>query len=799
MLGDRRLNVGVELLHRLAGEIAVAVEEREGSLFGRQRRRGEIGLALDRLEPALGQRDGRRRAVAHAAHDERVGKAGDAEPDAPLRLRFDALLLQRKARGVDDVVHHAHGERHELCQLVEIEPRRRLERIAHQAREVDRTEEAGAVGRQRLLAAIMGVDPVRIEGVEAGDPHVEHLGLAIGLDRRHRGEETLGAGIGDGREELRPFRRIADPALHRGGDDRSGKTRRARSHDGERVVLDRRGDAEAEQHALQRADLIDVAGDQLDPRAVELGGLVEEPGEKPAIERARAFLEIGGDRTVGCVDAERLGCGIGAVEEVRTRSGGARTAAARAQLQSDDGGGIATLDPALLDAVQRQRVVHGAKLRPLRPPRRESPDRSLGKAPAEEISQGHGERPVIGAGPGRRGAVIVDDDEIAGAEPVGAAPLAADSRAGAARRGQHLVIAGQTQRVAFARRQAEDRLPARREKAIRARAMRLPVDQRDEFLADQLGDLKRPFARLHPGIGGNARIGRVDLFAVSEVVAAVDAVDEDDAGLGIGVGRPHDLVPELARRQHLVGRAGEFELPRRVFLDRGHEGVGDEDREVEHAQPARLALRLDEGLDVGMVAAQRPHHGAAAVAGAHDGSAHRVPHIHEGERPRGVGADALHRRALGPQRREVVTDAAALLHGQRGFAQMGEDPGHVVRHGAHDEAVEERDAAPAAGAGDDAPGGQEAEAFERLAEARGPLRAHRVLLRLGKSRRDALPGILDRLVERLAVRPLEPVFHVPDLLRDRGDARHASYNSSGGVARSGGAGPVGELERLGAC
>ena len=33
------------------------------------------------------------------------------------------------------------------------------------------------------------------------------------------------------------------------------------------------------------------------------------------------------------------------------------------------------------------------------------------------------------------------------------------------------------------------------------------------------------------------------------------------------------------------------------------EGVRDQDRQVEHAQPAGLALSVDEGFDIGMVAA----------------------------------------------------------------------------------------------------------------------------------------------------------------------------------------------------
>src|SRR5207244_12025007 len=112
-----------------------------------------------------------------------------------------------------------------------------------------------------------------------------------------------------------------------------------------------------------------------------------------------------------------------------------------------------------------------------------------------------------------------------------------------------------------------------------------------------------------------------------EVVATVDAVDEDHARLGVGVGRPHDLVPQFARRQHLPYRTLEGELPWRVVLDCLHERVGDEHRQVKHAQPPGLLFGLDEVLDVGMVAAQGGHHRAAAIASAHYRPAHRVPDI----------------------------------------------------------------------------------------------------------------------------------------------------------------------------
>ena len=158
------------------------------------------------------------------------------------------------------------------------------------------------------------------------------------------------------------------------------------------------------------------------------------------------------------------------------------------------------------------------------------------------------------------------------------------------------------------------------------------------------------------------------------------------------------------------------------------------------------------------------------MAGAHDRPAHGIPDVHEGERPGGVGADALHRRAARPERGEIVADAAALLHGQRRLLQLAEDAGHIVRDRAHDEAVEQGDVARRAGAGEDAPGRHEAEILLRFEEPLFPYR--RFALDLRQRLRDPPPGIVDRPVDRRAVRPFQPVFHVPDLLGDGGDVGH---------------------------
>src|ERR1700737_1986565 len=124
-----------------------------------------------------------------------------------------------------------------------------------------------------------------------------------------------------------------------------------------------------------------------------------------------------------------------------------------------------------------------------------------------------------------------------------------------------------------------------------------------------------------------------------------------------------------------------------------------------------------------------------------------------------------------PQGREVVTDAAALLHRQRRLAQMGKDPAHVVRDRSHHKAIEQSYQPAAAGTGDDPPRRQEFEIGHRRIKSLAPQRG--VALGGGKCGRHAAPGILDRLVERLARRRPEPILHVPNLLRNRCDNGHA--------------------------
>jgi hypothetical protein len=74
---------------------------------------------------------------------------------------------------------------------------------------------------------------------------------------------------------------------------------------------------------------------------------------------------------------------------------------------------------------------------------------------------------------------------------------------------------------------------------------------------------------------------------------------------------------------------GKHQRPIFVPFDGLHEGVAHQHRQIEMAQPARTALGIGEGNNVGMIAPQRRHHCAAAGPGGLDGGAHGVPDIHE--------------------------------------------------------------------------------------------------------------------------------------------------------------------------
>ena len=194
VLADRRAHVLIQPADGLAGQVLLGVIERERPLFRGELARGEEGPALDRLHPGLGEPDRVLAAVARPAHDERVGEPGHAEADAPLGPGLVGLPGQGEARDVDDVVHHAHGHRDQGLERRHVEMGALRERIAHQGGQVDRTQITGPISRQGLLAAVVDIETVGVEGVDARNPHVVNVFETVVGQVRDPGEEPFPIG-----------------------------------------------------------------------------------------------------------------------------------------------------------------------------------------------------------------------------------------------------------------------------------------------------------------------------------------------------------------------------------------------------------------------------------------------------------------------------------------------------------------------------------------------------------------------------------------------------------------------------
>ena len=127
----------------------------------------------------------------------------------------------------------------------------------------------------------------------------------------------------------------------------------------------------------------------------------------------------------------------------------------------------------------------------------------------------------------------------------------------------------------------------------------------------------------------------------------------------------------------------------------------------------------------------------------------------------------MHPRAMRPDSGKIIADAAPLLHCQGRFLQALKDPGHVVRNRSHNETVEEGNLTACASASKDTTGGKVTEIGQSRIELLCP--GILILFDLGKRVRDTLPALLNGAVNRLAVRSLQTVLHIPNLLGNRGN------------------------------
>ena len=151
---------------------------------------------------AIGEGDRVARAVLHSEHRDRRTEAEEAHAVAPLAEDLLALALERQAIDLDHVVQHAREDVHDLAEFLPVEARVIRERIAQETREVDRAEQARAVGRQRLLAARVGradvlAPPVVVHLVDAVDEHEAGLGEIVGRGHDHVPQPSRGQRLVD--------------------------------------------------------------------------------------------------------------------------------------------------------------------------------------------------------------------------------------------------------------------------------------------------------------------------------------------------------------------------------------------------------------------------------------------------------------------------------------------------------------------------------------------------------------------------------------------------------------------------
>ena len=186
VLADFGLDFGRQARGEVAArEVELGVEQREGAALLGQFDRGEVGGVAHVFGDARGHRRGFRTVVAQAQHAQRVAQAGEAEADAALVGGFLALAVERPGGHVEHVVEHARRHLDHFAEGGEIELGLVGEGVADEQGQVDRTEAAAAVRRQRLFGArVGGFDQlavvevvVLVHAVEEEDPR---LGMIVG-------------------------------------------------------------------------------------------------------------------------------------------------------------------------------------------------------------------------------------------------------------------------------------------------------------------------------------------------------------------------------------------------------------------------------------------------------------------------------------------------------------------------------------------------------------------------------------------------------------------------------------------
>ena len=173
------------LAQQLGGDRELLVHDRRRALLAREIERGLPAGDRHLARDILGELHGLRRAVFHAQQRHGAAEAEEAHAVPALAHDLVALPLERQAVDLDHVVEHAGEDLDDLAVLGPIELGLIGERLTHEAREVHGAEQAGSIGRQRLLAAGIGradvlAPPVVVHLIDAVDEDEARFGEIIG-------------------------------------------------------------------------------------------------------------------------------------------------------------------------------------------------------------------------------------------------------------------------------------------------------------------------------------------------------------------------------------------------------------------------------------------------------------------------------------------------------------------------------------------------------------------------------------------------------------------------------------------
>ncbi|MNF47646.1 hypothetical protein D3C84_288530 [compost metagenome] len=194
--------------HLVADLVAIVLHLRALAQHGRghlvvpdqRRRRTFLPGQFQRYLPAgqghfprhlLGEHAGLGAAVAQPQQGQ--GRAQTEKTHAMAALAEDlfALPLQRQAVDLHHVVEHAGEHPHHGAEALPVEMGVLAERLFDEGGQVDRAEQAGAIGWQRLFATVVGMQAIAVEGVDAGNACIEDRLFPEPLQGFHRGDEAL--------------------------------------------------------------------------------------------------------------------------------------------------------------------------------------------------------------------------------------------------------------------------------------------------------------------------------------------------------------------------------------------------------------------------------------------------------------------------------------------------------------------------------------------------------------------------------------------------------------------------------